>query len=224
MQREVRNLVDRVVHGMPERSSVPFGTHLPILIGLARIHRIRKILELGAGEFSTLTFLNSKAFPDLNALHSVEDQPEWAARVQEKADNDQRLKLEVVPSPMAAFAATADLNGIDLIFVDDSSNEAGRSQTIEALAAREPEAVVVIHDFEVESYRRAASGFRHVFRFMSLNPNTGVAWNHERLPARRLLALDAVIRRMGNQHNDLNTLLLNMDAFGAENSHGGNAN
>src|ERR1044071_885749 len=47
------------------RAHNDYATHIPILIGLARLREIRRVLEFGCGRYSTLTFLKASAFPHL---------------------------------------------------------------------------------------------------------------------------------------------------------------
>src|SRR5262245_54771374 len=95
-----------------------YATHIPILIGLARLREIRSVLEFGCGHYSTLTFLNRFAFPDLERLHSIENDDAWALAIQEAAKNDPRWSLEVVNGEISD--AIPDLESFDLILIDDS--------------------------------------------------------------------------------------------------------
>src|SRR5215211_1810321 len=84
-----------------------YATHIPILIGLARLREIRNVLEFGCGNYSTLTFLNRSAFPHLERLHSVENDDVWAATIQDTAHNDNRWTLRLVNAEMSE--AVSDL-------------------------------------------------------------------------------------------------------------------
>src|SRR6185295_2581550 len=75
------------------RARNDYATHIPILIGLARLREIRSVLEFGCGNYSTLTFLNRFAFPQLERLHSIENDDSWASTMQEAAKDD-RWKLQ----------------------------------------------------------------------------------------------------------------------------------
>src|SRR5215212_3358405 len=79
------------------RARNDYATHVPILIGLARLREIKTVLEFGCGHYSTLTFLNRSAFPDLEKLQSIENDDTWAATVQ-KAASDDRWTLKLVNS------------------------------------------------------------------------------------------------------------------------------
>src|SRR5439155_25567212 len=49
----------------PSRSRMDYATHLPILVGLSQSLKVKRVLELGSGMYSTLTFLDSNLFPEL---------------------------------------------------------------------------------------------------------------------------------------------------------------
>jgi len=74
--------------------------------------------------------------------------------------------------------ADLDLESFDLILIDDSKTSTQRSATIRAVAAKQPQRpLIAIHDFEIDEYRDAASGFKHRHRFRAYNPETGVLAN-----------------------------------------------
>jgi len=153
-----------------------YATHVPILIGLARLREIKSVLEFGCGYYSTLTFLNRAAFPHLERLQSVENDASWAETIHEAAKSDERWTLKLVRREIAE--AVPDLEAFDLVLIDDSKTSAQRSATIRAVAGKQPQRPwIVIHDFEVEEYRRAVAGFRQRHTFKAFNPETGVVSN-----------------------------------------------
>ena len=154
-----------------------YATHVPILIGLARLREIKSVLEFGCGYYSTLTFLNRAAFPHLERLQSVENDASWAETIHEAAKSDERWTLKLVRREIAE--AVPDLEAFDLVLIDDSKTSAQRSATIRAVAGKQPQRPwIVIHDFEVEEYRRAAAGFKQRHTFKAFNPETGVLCNN----------------------------------------------
>ena len=158
------------------RARNDYATHIPILIGLARLRAIRRVLEFGCGHYSTLTFLNASAFPDLDRLHSIENDDAWATTIHEAAKDDPRWTLQLVNGEICE--SIPDLESFDLILIDDSKTSAQRAATIRAVAAKQPQHPwIVIHDFEVDEYRDAASAFKHRHRFRAYNPETGVIAN-----------------------------------------------
>ncbi|HEY0367807.1 MAG TPA: class I SAM-dependent methyltransferase [Pyrinomonadaceae bacterium] len=168
-----------------------YATHVPILIALAGLGEIRRVLECGCGHYSTLTFLNRSAFPHLERLHSIENDDSWARAIQEAAKDDHRWTLQVVNGEISESVADLDLESFDLILIDDSKTSAQRAATIRAIARKQSKHPwIVIHDFEVEEYRRAASGFKHRHRFRAYNPETGVVGNR----VDKWKSIDRVIR------------------------------
>ena len=167
----------------------PFATHLPILVGLARLFEIRTVLEIGCGQYSTLTLLNRNAFPDLLSLHSFENDLDWSQKIAEMTGRDSRFKLEFVNQPMGMAVTNMPAEDYDLVFVDDSQTYQERAETIRKVADKFSAAkLVVIHDSEVPLYQSAASKFRNRFTFTALNPNTDLVWNN--IPVNRTLLKD----------------------------------
>jgi predicted O-methyltransferase YrrM len=168
-----------------------YATHVPILIGLARLRKIRNVLEFGCGYYSTLTFLNHSAFPHVERLQSVENDRSWAETINEVAKSDARWTLRIVNTDIADSVTDLELESFDLIFIDDSKTSKQRAATIRAIEARNPQHPwVVIHDFEVDEYRKAAAAFKQRRRFRAYNPETGVCSNN----ADDLKKLDRLIK------------------------------
>jgi hypothetical protein len=161
------------------RSLNDYATHVPILIGVARLREVRSVLELGCGYYSTLTFLNRAAFPHLERLQSVENDVTWAETIHEAAKSDERWTLRLVRGEISDSVRTLDLETFDLILLDDSKTGAQRAATIRAVAGKQPQRPwIVIHDFEVVEYRRAAAGFKQRHAFKAFNPETGILCNN----------------------------------------------
>ena len=179
------------------RANNDYSTHVPILIGLASIREIRNVLELGCGQYSTLTFLNRAAFPHLEHLQSVENDAAWAETINAFAKSDKRWLLNCVDGEIAESISALDLEAFDLILIDDSRTAEQRASTISAISRKDPRrAWVVIHDYEVNEYRRAASGFRQRQAFKVYNPWTGLVWNSV-TASRRAKSLDRVLKGHG---------------------------
>jgi hypothetical protein len=160
------------------RARNDYATHVPILIGLARMREIKSVLEFGCGYYSTLTFLNRTAFPHLERLHTVENDIVWSETINEVAKTDERWTLQLVNGEIAGCVTKLDLERFDLILIDDSKNSTQRAATIRAVAGREPQHPwIAIHDFEVDEYKQAASGFRQRRAFKAYNPETGLVSN-----------------------------------------------
>lgn len=91
----------------------PIGSHLPVLVALARKIPLRKVVEIGSGEHSTPAFLRQHLFPDLMRLDSVENNANWASKVCETV-HDERWHLHTTISPVLEA-----MREVDLVFVDN---------------------------------------------------------------------------------------------------------
>jgi predicted O-methyltransferase YrrM len=182
--------------GPVARAEKDYATHIPILIGLAQAIEIKRVLELGCGEYSTLTFLNKSVFPALLQLDSFETDQAWLDRVSTLVVDDSRFTARMVSGSMRSAVQRADLENYDLIFVDDSTSSEERVATIAAIATRRPNrAVVVIHDFEIQAYRDAAKAFECRFIFKAFNPQTGIVWNGDKPLVRELKRIEAAAKQ-----------------------------
>jgi predicted O-methyltransferase YrrM len=175
-------------------SPQPLGTHVPVLVGLARLVKLRRVAEFGCGQFSTLSLTDRSAFPDLEVLHSFENDPQWLEEIRTRTAHDPRVEMSRVDGRMGDAAAGVDVRDYDLVFIDDSKRAEDRAATIRAVWERRAP-LVAIHDFEVFAYRRAAAGYRKRYRFTSLLPNTGILWNDDRLRDDQLRRLEDSIKR-----------------------------
>jgi len=174
----LRNRVDRHILGIPPRAQNPYATHLPILLAVARQRKVRRILEMGSGTYSTLTFLDRKYFPDVERVDAFENDAAWAEKVKTAAGDDPRLVLKTISGAVCEVVDTLDAGTYDLALVDDSVTCAERAATLRRVAAQHPKStIVVVHDFELPEYRQAGEGFLHRVRIASLNPNVGLLWN-----------------------------------------------
>jgi len=186
--------------GPGPRARNDYATHIPVLIGLARLRAITSVLEFGAGHYSTKIFLNRRAFPDLKVLDSYETDQNWRLVMSDVTNSDSRASLHFVDGSMATAFEAIDLENYDLIFVDDSESAAERVKTIKALCARRPQSsLVVIHDYEVPEYIKGAQVFRYRFSFRAFNPETGVVWERGSRIRETFKQIDRVIKRHAQQ-------------------------
>lgn len=177
-RRLVRRIQRALSPRLPPRHPDDYATHIPILVGVASVLDVTRVLELGSGRYSTLTFLDRKAFPCLTRIDSYEDDATWAAEVTTLAQGDKRLRLFVVDGRIAQAASQAAEEAYDLIFIDDSAAMEERIVTISTMAAKPGlRGLVLIHDFEIQEYRQAASPFAHRFVFDAFHPQVGAVWN-----------------------------------------------
>lgn len=162
---------DILIHMSPRRQSYPadHGSHLPILIGIGTKARIRRVLEMGSGSFSTPLFLNRGVFPDLVELVSVERDPEWTQKTLSSSAGDTRITL-TPDEPV-------DRSKFDLIFID-SAHGVERVEALKQLAAQTAiTGLVVIHDSEVPLYREQFNLFPNCLDITAYDPSTAVLWH-----------------------------------------------
>jgi hypothetical protein len=170
------------------------------MVAIASRYRIRSVLELGAGRFSTPTLLNRAAFADLERLDSLENDSEWAKTVKELAGRDPRLDLKLVDGPISAAVANLDFSAYDAVLVDDSTRLEDRVETIKGVAARTGSStIVLIHDYEVADYRRASARFRNRYAFTAFTPQTGALWNGSLLGRWTMVWLNSRIKFMARR-------------------------
>lgn len=154
-----------------EPQSSPFATHVNLLRAVgAGVHRV---LELGAGQFSTPLFLDRDHYPALDWLVTVEDNKDWAAQA---ATSDPRHVMVVVNEPIYEFLPMFDMDMFDLIFCDNSASGGQRCETLKWLAENTGNVMVVAHDWQVPSYREAGAGFTHQFIDDRQEPWTALLW------------------------------------------------
>lgn len=161
----------------PARSRFDYATHVPVLVGLSQVLRVQRVLELGAGQYSTLTFLDTNLFPELTRLDTFDTDTSWATQVLEWTKGDPRVTVRLTPDPMHQVVRGIDLSDYDLVFIDDSTTVRERAATIKCVAESQTVKLAVIHDFEIPEYRRSCKTFRNRYEIRGLNPSTGVAWN-----------------------------------------------
>lgn len=176
--KRISGFISRFYHRMPRRNDNAFATHIPVISAIANFIEVKKVIEFGSGTYSTQTFLNRKVFPTLERLVSFENDPEWSKVMLEAVGQDKRVELRKVDGAMESAVSAQLFENCELIFIDDSSTEEQRSRTIKSIARNCPSGpIVVIHDFEIDSYRKAASSFMQVKRITAVNPNVGICSN-----------------------------------------------
>src|SRR5450759_2469319 len=95
-----RHLYGRYLASRAPRSEFAYATHVPYLTGIAKLAEVRRVVEFGCGEYSTLTFLDREVFPALERLDSFEDDPQWIEKVRVMAAGDKRMRLMLQEGPM----------------------------------------------------------------------------------------------------------------------------
>ena len=142
----------------------PYASHLPILRMVLGLVKPKRVLELGAGNYSTPCFLEC---PTVERLVTLETDPEWVPAV------DPKLTLHIVED---AAEELPDLRSYDLVFVDNADNAADRERAIRAVLTQ-PHPPTVIHDADYPSYRKAITDLaENHWIFTDYFPHTAVAW------------------------------------------------
>jgi hypothetical protein len=168
--------------GFPRRSNNEYATHVPYLVGAVGITRAKRVLEIGCGLFSTLTFLDRTACPSVEVLDSYEDDPEWFESMMTRVGGDARANLQFRQSPLAATVEQLDLADYDLILVDDSRTREERTGTLHSVFSRWTSVnVALVHDFEISEYRHASACPLERLTFNAYCPCTGALWRKDRL-------------------------------------------
>lgn len=149
-----------------------FGSHLRILKMVLGLVKPLRVLELGAGWFSTPEFLKCDSVAEVTSL---ETDGEWAERVKEAID-DPRLKLRLVDD-VAAEVSRLKLTDFNLIFVDNGQSVGERVEGIRSVLKRQDRPPVVIHDAEYPDYRMVISQLagEHIV-FDHPQHHTAVVW------------------------------------------------
>jgi len=162
--------------------------------------RVKRILEFGSGFYSTLTFLNRLAFPDVVLVESIESDAEWISRISIAAKGDPRLQIRYIPEPIEHVLSEIPLDAYDFVLVDSSTEAIRRASLIQKLAERNDlRGMVAIHDFEVRLYRAAAKNFRNLVEYTAYNPCTGILWQAENEPTTTLKQMSKVIDRFSKR-------------------------
>jgi predicted O-methyltransferase YrrM len=182
--------------GAPPRHANDYATHVPILVGIASAFRIVKILEFGSGLYSTLTFLNPFAYPDVCEIDSIETDPEWMSKISIAASRDSRLRMHLVEEPIERVLENFVHHDYDLVFVDSSTDANRRASLLRALArTKSLNALIAIHDFEVGLYRAAAQRFGNRVECAAYNPSTGIVWQSDPGRANTIRGISRIVHR-----------------------------
>lgn len=139
----------------PQPDESEYATHLPIL----RRFKPKRVLEFGAGFYSTALFLS---MPKLERLVSVETDPKWRTRLREEY-SDPRWELTTKHHEPKDF---------DLVLIDDGTTIGERCKTIRWVLGQEHPRVV-IHDAETPDYREIYQAHPHILYALEI-PQTAV--------------------------------------------------
>ena len=166
--------------GLGPRSEEPYATHVPILVGVAAALRPKRLIEFGAGSFSTLSFMDDVAFPSLEQVNSYENNKEWFEQVEERSRGNSRVDLQYFAGDMYRAVAGADVAAADIIFIDDSPAPTPEERVktvkeVSKLCGERP--VVLLHDYDILKLRLGARNFEHLVVFDAFNPQSCAVWH-----------------------------------------------
>lgn len=134
-----------------------YGTHRLTLRGLSqwlfqRQRVPRRIVEFGAGGFSTPLFLDRNWMPGTEYLLSLETNPQWAAEVSRLHGSDSRLELLQCDEEEMLVRTAADraaFHRFDVALVDGGNHSTRNSIAARAMQFSD---FVVLHDAEQEDH------------------------------------------------------------------------
>ena len=160
-----------------KRSENDHATHLPVLLGISKVYKIKKVVEFGSGKYSTLAFLDREAFPDLISLKFYENNLKWHKKISHILKFDKRAEPNYVKGEISDHIKPEMINQADLVFIDDSDNSHSRSRTISKVCEYIEDGIIIIHDYEVPIYVEKSKIIKNSYNFNSLIPNTGILSN-----------------------------------------------
>jgi hypothetical protein len=203
LRRKCRRLARQALTSFNLMSVIPqqlFASHYPVLIALGRVLPVRRIIEFGAGLFSTPLFLDQRVFPLCEEVLSYEDDAHWIKNVRNVVGTDKRSSLRVAKTPSIVEEVKENyLDTFSLVFVDNASKIEDRAITIQTIARIcLRRTVVLVHDYEIENYRNMATSFKYQIRSKAYSPNTGVLWNNELLQVHMVTSYIRYIRRFAS--------------------------
>ncbi len=175
------------------------GSVAPVLAALALTLRPKRILELGAGGFSTKIFVDRNVFRYMERVDSFENGPdEYKQQCRALFGKDTSVyKLQFFDTNrlMIQIIKPKDLTIYDLILVDDSFDGVTRARTIRHITANQPDhQVVVIHDYNVRLYPEAVEGNANQFVFTAVNPFTAVLWKQAPIQVQFLTRINELMK------------------------------
>jgi hypothetical protein len=180
--------------GIGVRSDQPFATHIPVLIGVAAAFLPQRLVEFGAGDFSTLAFGDGRVFPSLLHVESLENNLSWTLRMQARLAGSARVTCRYFEGRMKDAVPGANVAAADLIFIDDSPTGWERAHTVTRVARTCGERpITIIHDYDQPGIRVSCRKFEHRFPFTSFTPQTCAVWNGN---PRRAALLEGVAQKI----------------------------
>jgi len=190
-----------------------YGTHVPVLRALGRFmgEGAKRVVEYGAGNFSTMTFLDTDHFPNVVSVLSYESDSHWAMDLQSRIHDD---RLSIYLTPIDRMIDNLHDDDADIVLIDcdekPPADERGRPNPdrfdarIALIRAYQDNqrAVVVVHDSNFASIGPVveSSTYRHRFTFKPrFGPSTTVLSNA--IDVSGLIVMDSPLRLLRNLDN-----------------------
>lgn len=168
-----------------------YGTHVPVLRALGQFlgDKAQRIVEYGSGVFSTMTFIDPRAFPHATSIVSYEANPQWIDRLQQHIGVDDRWSIYMTPLDRMIDNLHED---VDVVLIDcdekppvdaDGRRNADRFDARIALIQayqHHPAAVVIVHDSNFSDLNPVVeqSAYRHRMTYKPrFGPQTTVLSN-----------------------------------------------
>ncbi len=140
----------------PEKRWFESASHVPVLVLIPKLFKIKRVLEIGAGELSTFLFLDRQIYPELTELTSVEDSFYWSEKMSSFI-NDSRWVLSHKEIPQ---------DGFDLVFIDGPQEVERRQQVLSSIG----DGLTAVHDFDDLQYSKKVTSRLHKFIFDFVKP------------------------------------------------------
>jgi hypothetical protein len=141
---------------VPKYLENPYSTHAPVLIGLSKTLRPKRVVEFGGGAVSTRLFLDRNFFPQLEKLITLEDDAAWAHQLNQWHAGDDRF--EVRHPGDRDDLLKMELDKADLVFVDNAQSAHERAKTVYNVLQIQRKFMLVVHDAEKREYARRFYG------------------------------------------------------------------
>lgn len=151
-----------------------FSTHQPVLMAIPKWKKIYSAVEFGCGNYSTLTFLDKKYFPDLKFLLSFESDKTWARKISKRIKDSRHIIITMrEKKSIDNFGNIMKEHNLlpDLVFVD---GEKPQYRIPSALVSKNYSDLIVAHDVENQIYHSIFGFFKKSFVYKILVPYTAI--------------------------------------------------
>jgi predicted O-methyltransferase YrrM len=147
----------------------PWATHLPVLCRILDKYQPKRILELGAGDFSTVVFNSYVAGESARRCLTLENNPEWLTALSWMENPQHSLRqVKDWESPEPDF--------FDLVLIDQAPEE---SRKLSLLQYAQSAGIVVLHDAQWSvRYAEHFTAYQYHVQDARYEMQTAVLSNH----------------------------------------------